>query len=174
MDNPQLFKVMEELRQQCRFALFAFQNVKTSLNGLDPEKVFFYVDAFLTHAVVISRLLWPEREASRGRGDQVRGALEIQEGSALRMQGFRTQLEQTDEKFEDWLTAMEQPNYVEMNLMPMAAISDFKPDAFHRNLDPDTFRLHWRGSVCELKPLVAEIRHAESQVQTWLKTHNPW
>lgn len=174
IDNLALYKFMEQLRRQCRFSQFAFQNVKSSLNGLDPEKVFFYARAFLFHAQAISRFLWPDRPESSARGERIRSELKITETSSLRMKGFRPQLEQEDERFEDWLGALENRNFVDMNLMPTAAISDFKPDSFQWSLDPDTFRFHLRGLPCELKPMAEEIRHLENAIQTWVQTHNPW
>jgi hypothetical protein len=165
---------MDELRQQCRFAHVAYQSLKTSLNALDSERVFYHVHAFLGHAGVVARLLWPAREASMDRGTRLRTELKVGEGSVLQLRGMRPQLEAEDERFEDWLQGLESANYVDMNVMPVAAISDIKPDSFHRSLDPDTFMFHWRGVACELKPVSEELKALDFGIQSWQKTHHPW
>lgn len=174
MDNQRLYRFMDELRQQCRFTQLAFQQLKASLNGLDPEKVFFFVHAFLAHTGLVSRLLWPEREDSRPRGEQLRRELEVSEDSPLRLRGLAAQLEAEDERFEDWLETLDQAGYVDINVMPTAAIRDFKPDSFQRSLDPDTFKLHLRGVACDLKPVLEALKGLDTRIQLWQKTHHPW
>jgi hypothetical protein len=55
MENVILYRLIDELRIQSRFAQFAFQNLKTSVHGLDPERVFFFVHSFLQHAANVNR-----------------------------------------------------------------------------------------------------------------------
>lgn len=174
MDKQMLFKWMEELRQQCRFALGSFQNLKSCLNSVDTEKVFLFVHAFLSHAFVVSRILWPVRENSQARGEALRNELKIGEDSPLGLKSIQAQLQHPDERFEDWLEGLENRNYVDMNVMPAAAIGQFKQDAFQRSLDPDTFRLELRGASCDLRQVWDELRKLEGTVQFWLRSHHPW
>ena len=85
MDKKVLYRTIEELRQQCRLAQASFQSLRLRLNELDQERVFLYVHAFLGHAVMISRLLWPARPASAERGETLRKELDVPPDSALRM-----------------------------------------------------------------------------------------
>lgn len=174
MDNQLFYKLVEETRRQCRLARFAFQNVRSNVNTLDSEKVFFFVDAFLGHVCNVSRLLWPERESSKSRGERMRAELKIADDSPLRLRGIRPQLERFDERVEDWLELPENRNSLDMNLMPQGTISDFKPDRFHRSLDPETFQFSMRGNECELRRVSDEIARLESALQSWFRTHNPW
>ena len=174
MDNPTLYKLMIELRQQCQFSQMAWKEIKSRLNGLDPERVFFYVHAYLKHLDIVSRFLWPERKDSRERGEALRKALNVPNESPLKLGPLREQLEREDERFEDWVGSLAHPDFVDINLMPMAAIVDFKADSFHRSLDSDTFKLHLRGVACDLKPVGNALRQLEISLQSWLKTHNPW
>ncbi len=174
MDNRIFFKALEELRQQCRFAQLAFQNVRTTLNEQDPERVFLHVHAFLNHAATISRFLWPARAESKERGDRLRQELKLADDSPLLLQGVRRQVEGFDEAFEDWLAILESPNYMDMNLMPTGTMSGFKADTFQRSLDPDTFKLHLRGAECDLRKIADETRKLDAAIQQWLRTHNPW
>ena len=174
MDNRLFFKTLDEIRQQCRFAQLAFQNVQASLNEQDPERVFLHVHAFLNHATTISRFLSPARPESKQRGDRLLQELKIATDSPLLLQGVRRQVERFDEAFEDWLSSLDEPNYVEMNLMPTGTMSGFKADTFQRSLDPDTHKLHLRGVECDLRKVADEIRKLDTTIQQWLRTHNPW
>jgi hypothetical protein len=174
MENVIAFKLLEEIKQQCRFAQFAFQNVRTQLNALDQERVFFFVHAFLGHAFHVSRLLWPARESSKPRGDFLRAELKIADNSPLLMREMREHIERPDDWLEDWMQNLANPSYVDMNIMPQGTISDFKQDAFQRSLDPDTFRLTYRGDPCDLRQLATELQKLEAAAQTWLRSHNPW
>ena len=174
MDNQLFYKLVEEVRQQARFAQFAYQNMRTSLAGMDSERVFFYVHAFLGAVANISRLLWPLRPESKARGDQLRAELKVDDGSPLRLADFRQHLDQFDEWLEDWASSLEQRNYVDMNIMPQGTISNYKQDAFHRNLDPETFQFWFRGDLCNLRALSDELRKLEAAVESWVKTHHSW
>jgi hypothetical protein len=174
MDNQLLYKLVEEVRQQGRFAQFAFQNMRTSLAGLDSEKVFFYVHALIAHVSNISRLLWPVRPESKARGDQLRAELKVGDNSPLRLADFRQHVDRFDERLEDWASALEHRNYVDMNIMPQGTISDFKQDAFQRNLDPDMLQFWFRGDLCYLRALSDELRKLDSAVESWLRTHHFW
>jgi hypothetical protein len=63
---------------------------------------------------------------------------------------------------------------VDMNIMPQGTISNYKQDAFQRNLDPDTFQFWFRGDACNLRALADELRKLDSAVESWLKTHHFW
>jgi len=174
MDSPKLFTFVSELQQETRLARLAFRELRTVVNSVDAERVFLWVEAFLSHALVISRFLWPTREASMSRGKALREALGVADDSVLCMKGTRTELEQVDERYEDWLERLEEPRYVAMNVMPATALGDFKQDVFHRSLDPDTFKLELRGVVMELRPLEDALRHLEITMEQWKRSHQPW
>jgi len=174
MEGPVLYKFMEELRQQARFGLLAFQQLKVSLNTPDSERVFLFVHAFLGHALAVARLLWPTRSGSSERGQCLRTELEVGENSALGLGELRGQLENTDERYEDWLKRLDNRKYVDMNVMPAAALGGFKPDAFQRSLDPDTFKLELRGAACDLRHVADALGQMELAIQYWLRSHNPW
>lgn len=174
MDNQLFYKIVEETRLQCRFARIAFQNIRSSVTSLDSENAFFYVDAFLSHANNVSRLLWPEREASKARGERLRTELKITDDSPLRLREIQTQLERFDECVEDWLEPLENRNSMDMNLMPQGTMAGYTPDKFQRSLDPDTFEFSLRGNSCELRRVVDEIARLQTVIEMWFKTHNPW
>lgn len=174
MDKKILYRMIEETRQQCRFAQFTFQALRLRLNELDPERVVVDVHAFLGHAVTISRLLWPVRPSSNGRGETLRNELGVPVDSPLRMPGGREQVQTFDEAYEDWLSALPGADYVDLNLMPTGTMAGSKSDVFQRSLDPDTMVLQLRGVPIPLRKLSDAIRALEGAAQHWLRTHQPW
>jgi hypothetical protein len=174
MDNRQLYRMIEEVRQQCRFAQAAFLSLKLRLTEPDHEKVFVEVHAFLGHATMLSRLLWPERAASAERGRTLRTELKIADTSPLRMGAGRAQVERFDEAYEDWLATLPEANYVDMNLMPTGTMLGSREDVFQRSLDPDTLVLQLRGVPIPLRQISDAIRALESAAQQWLRSHSPW
>ncbi len=174
MNNQILFKFLEEIRLQCRLGRFAYENVRASLLTSDAEKTFFYVEALLGHACAVSRLLWPARAEAKARGEQLRTELKVADGSPLNLREVRARLEASDEQFENWLTALDNPGYLDFNIMPQGSLSGYKQDAFHRSLDPDTYKLVFRGEVLELRAIADELHRLELATQGWLRIHNPW
>lgn len=174
MNNPILFKFVEEIRLQCGLVRIANENMRASVQGLNAERTFFYVHALLNHVAAVSRLLWPERESSLARGERLRGELKVGEQSALKMRDLRRHIDRADESFEDWLAGLETVDYLDFNIMPQGTMQGYKQDRFQRNLDPDTFRLEFRGARCDLRELFSELLRLEAAAQVWLKTHNPW
>jgi hypothetical protein len=171
MDNKILYRTIEELRQQCRFAQTTFQSLRLRLNELDHERVFLETHAFLGHATMISRFLWPARPSSIARGETLRKELQVPEDSPLRMSGGRSQIETFDEAFEDWLAALPGADYVDMNLMPAGTMAGSKTDLFQRSLDPDTMLLQLRGVPIPLRKLSDAMRALDWSIEQWFRTH---
>jgi hypothetical protein len=174
MDPQTAFKLVEELRLQSRLAQFAWLNLRTSLQGLDGEKTFFFVQALLDHAMFTAGLLWPRRPASQDRGAWLRQALRVPDDSPLRLRGIREQLERPDEQFEDWLASLDNKNYVDMNIMPQTALGEVKLDTFQRSLDPDTYKLVLRGATCDLRHVVDVLKQLDVAAVAWQRTNKPW
>jgi hypothetical protein len=174
IDNQVLFKLLEELRLQCRFGKFAYENVRLSLQAMDPEKTFFYVQALLGHADCVSRLLWPAAAGAKGRGQRLRQELKMGDDSPLNLREMRARLEAPDEHLESWIATLESPGYMDFNIMPQGSISSYKQDVFQRSLDPDTYKLAWRGETWDLRRIADELHRLEAATQVWLRTHNPW
>jgi hypothetical protein len=174
MDSKVLYRMVEEVRQQCRFGQVTFESLRLRLNDLNQDRVFVDVHAFLGHAAMISRLLWPNRQESAARGESLRTELKVPADSPLRMTGSRNQVDHFDEAYEDWLATLPEAGYVDVNLMPAGTMLGSKEDVFQRNLDPDTLILHLRGAPIDLRKVSDAIRALEGNAQAWLRTHNPW
>jgi len=165
---------MGEVRQQCRFALSAFESLRLRLNEQDAERVFVDVHAFLGHAFMLARLLWPVRQSSIARGEALRSELKVGVESPLRMGGVHGQIEGWDEAYEDWLSTLPEAGYVDQNLMPTGTMAGSRADVFQRSLDPDTLVLQLRGAPVDLRRLSDSLRALENATQQWLRSHHPW
>lgn len=174
MDSKQLYKFVEEIRQQCRFAQIAIQNMRNEILAMKSEKTFFFVHALLAHANNIALLFWPVREGSKDRGETLRKELKPSEELSRQLKEIRPHLEHYDERYEDWLATLDEWSYVDMNIMPQGTMAGYKQDAFQRNLDPENLKLELRGAPCDLKVLSDQIKKLEASSNTWLRSHNPW
>ena len=83
-------------------------------------------------------------------------------------------MERGDEWMEDWIASLPVVNYVDMNLMPMGTIANFRSDAFQRSLDPENMMLSLRGVSCNLRKISDELIKYETKSSQWMRAHNPW
>lgn len=174
METRVLYKFIEEIRRECHHARLAGAELRTALASLDPGRAAFFVRAFLTHAVTVSRFLWPERPGSAERGNELRGQLKIVEPSPLQLNPMRRHVSSPDETFEDWLNGLSALNYVDFNLMPLGTMAGSPADTFQASLDPDTHQFLWRGSQAHLGQAAEALRRLEGACDNWLKANTPW
>lgn len=174
MENPLIFKLLEELTLQYRFARHAWQDLPAAIQLNDPERVFYCVHTFLAHTANISRLLWPANPATANRGVHLRQELKVDAGSPLELRALRELLDRFDERLVEWAAASEHRSFVQINLMPVGTLAGFKADDFHRSFDPETFRGAFEGVTFDLRLLWKELQKLELSARNWLKSHNPW
>lgn len=174
MDNPLIFKLLEEILMQCRQAHHAASRITVETGMNQPELAVFYADAFLSRAANISRLLWPESPEFTERGEKLRSVLKVDPNAALSLTEHRAQASAYDVRLIEWAKSSERRDFVSVNLMPQGALEGFREDQFHRSLDPDTMRYSFEGISVNLRQLQKELQKIEQQAQIWLKLHNPW
>ncbi|MGB0582659.1 MAG: hypothetical protein ACPGVU_23480 [Limisphaerales bacterium] len=174
MDNKTVYKWVEEVQQRCRFVDMAHDQLRVSLNEQLPEKVFYDVHALLGHVLALHGMFWPKRQSSLPRGDKLRQELKVADASPLNIHNLRGHLAADDESFEDWLTGLRDPNFVDFNLMPVSAMSGMGTDTFQRNLDPENLQMTYRGASCDLKQFHDETRALQTTIERWKREHTPW
>jgi hypothetical protein len=171
MENPRLIKFVEELRQQCRFGLIAWQGLHTSLNGMDNERVFFYVHALLDHSRRVAGFLWSENEALSETSAALREGLKVPESSDLKHPDLEHFAGANETQFDRWLNSLSHLHFLPMNVMPQGTMAEFQQDAFLRNLDPDLYVFHWYNRSIDLGQLVNALRQIDSLAESWLRRH---
>ncbi len=174
MDNPLIFKLLEEILLNCRQARHAWSAIPAKVTANEPELALFYVDGFLSRAVNLSQLLWPDNPESAERGTQLRSALGLTGNLDLTLGEFRKLAAHYDDRLVDWASSAEHRDFVGVNLMPQGTLDGFKEDQFHRNLDPDTLRYSFEGIQVNLRQLQKELAQIEKLARNWHKLHNPW
>ncbi|MCS1410122.1 MAG: hypothetical protein M2R45_03311 [Verrucomicrobia subdivision 3 bacterium] len=169
MERQRLVKVVEEVRRQCRFGKIAWQGLRSSLNGMDSEKAFFYVHALLDRARLTTRFLWPTSEEGAERAGAVREVLKVDEDSALKASELAVFAEAADVQFDRWLDGLGHFRYIGMNIMPQGTMAEFQRDTFLRSLDPEVFQFAWYDRTIDLRKIARSLHELESMADAWLK-----
>jgi hypothetical protein len=158
MDETLRSIFMREVERQCKFALLAGQDLAQALQGGEMDRIWYSVQSILVAAGNISKLLWPPGIGHKVRGEDLRKALNVTNGSPLEPRTFRNHFEHFDERLEDWATASQRRNFVDSNVMPPGAIAGIDPADYLRNLDPVGWTLTFRGDSYALRPVIQAVQ----------------
>ena len=169
MEKQHLIKRVEELRQQCRFGKLAWQGLRSSLNGMDNERAFFYIHALLDRARMVSRFLWSDGDQDEEASVTTREALKVCDASLLAHAELKTFADATSVQFDRWLGGLDQFHYVGMNIMPQGTMSEFQQDAFLRSYDPELNQFRWYDRSIDVRKIANALRDLESVADSWLK-----
>jgi hypothetical protein len=126
-----------ELKQQCIFAIQAYNNIVNALKSRDGDNTWLYLELFLIAAAKISIIFWPQRSPYKKRGEELRNLLSIQDTVAFKATGPRNHLEHFDERLEDWYYSSEHGNLMDKSIVPETTINTGKFDylrAFAENI----------------------------------------
>jgi hypothetical protein len=171
MNEEPTGKWIEEIRLQCRFASHAWQEMRRSLIGMDNEKSFFYVHAFLNHSMEIAQILWPNNKDCNERGKGLREALKLTEDNLLNQSSIRRIVTHFDERLELWMGTADTPHFLNLNVMPKGTVADAREDVFVRSFDSETYRLEILDQTFDLRDLYQTIRQLDKTAETWRKLH---
>lgn len=105
MDNNTLSIYIHELRTQCLHTEAAFNLFNQALNNQAGPGVLFASQMVLKPAAQISSILWPTRARSRGRGEQLRKVLQLNEKHPLNDRRLAELWERADEKLDEWIAS---------------------------------------------------------------------
>lgn len=103
MDQNTLSIYIHELRTQCLHTEAAFNLFNQSLNNQAGPGVLFASLMILKPAAQISSILWPTRARARGRGEQLRKVLQLNEKHPLNDRRLAEIWERADEKLDEWI-----------------------------------------------------------------------
>ena len=176
METKIMFRLVEETRQQCRFARFAYQELRNKLITTDAEKLFFFIDGFLLHLARIQHILWSDGDDVKQKetGESLRKALKFSEGGPLKTPSLQSECVDQLLQFQKWLETLPNSDYLDMNVMPSGTLDDSGADQYHRNLDPETMMLRVRDTQFDLSSFERDLRKIESATESWLRNNHPW
>ena len=174
-----------EVELQCELSLAAAESVNKYFKGqrdrvkagADAERaqvqLFGSLHSFLTHAALVSRLLWPSiprrgREKERGtherrytqaanRGKQVRRALGIQNKEPSGQRTLRDHLEHFDERLDGWVLTSNRRTFIDLGVGTPNRVFGPPLDTM-RWFDQTDWTFHFRGERFDLSALVAWIK----------------
>lgn len=167
MDTAQRVKSVEEVRQLCRFGKYAWQGLRSSLNGMDNEKAFFYIHALLDRARQVSHFIWSSEYSDQSAA--LRDALKVGDDSVLKMGELAVFADAAEGNFYRWLSNLDHDHFLGMNVMPQGTMSEFRQDAFLRSLDPDLFQFTWYDRTVDIRKVARALHDLESVAESWLK-----
>jgi hypothetical protein len=163
MDVYHLRIFQREVARQCDFALMGHNDLVQALNQLERaprgetdnwNRIWYSIQSLLVASANTSKLLWPERKFDL-RGQQLRSSLKVPQDSSLKSRDFRNHFEHFDERLEEWINSSQSHNFIDSNLGPLP--EEAEPVGYHRNFDPVTYTLTFRGESYELMPILKEI-----------------
>ena len=139
--------------------------------SVQEDRVWYSVQAFLSAAANISKLLWPldRRDGAKqfpDRGAHLRRTLAIEESSLLKNKDLRNHFEHFDERIEEWVPTSLVPFESDAIVASKDHVSRVSELFFVlRHLDPETLVLTVGGTEYELPKIVEEIEVLDQHVQ---------
>lgn len=173
-NNAFRFRLLEEVRCQCRFALYAYGQIHGHLQLNVPENVFFYTHAFVRHATDLGKVLWPANPTAAERGKMLCEATAAPERAPADWAALGATLDQFDAHLIAWYGNEAHHSAQPMNLMPVGPLVGFASDNFHRNLDPESMQFIFEGCSCNLRQIADVIRKIDTGAEHWLRHNNSW
>jgi hypothetical protein len=151
--------LLAEVDRQSRFALTAYDDASAALLRRDADRFWGSVQALLTAARHLQRLLH--------RGSELRAAVGVADDSPLHDPALAG-LADVVAALESW-SALQASDPAQLSTIGPRAIAEMSPAGCVRCFDPDTATLTFFGRSLTLTPLlaaIAEIAHrAESELQ---------
>jgi len=177
MDNYLKRVFINEVNNQCRFAIFAFNNIRISSTNLKLELInnyipFYYIHSFLTHTGNLSKILWPNPndEKLQSRGEVLRQELNIIEDLYIKNRKFRNHIEHYDERIDRWAESSERRNFADMNIMSsLNVILGIDPKDFFRTFNPEEMIFYFNHDEYHLVQAVKEIEDTYDKSKEWLR-----
>ncbi len=157
MDKQILRIFQREVERQCKFAIIAAEDLKTSLQAAHTDRIWYSIQSFLVAAGNVSKLLWPSNPQIPDRADGLKQSFGVDDSSPLAPRAFRNHFEHFDERLEKWAISSKRRNFVDSNVGPTGMISGVDPGDYLRNYDTTKNAVTFRGDDYNLKPMVDAI-----------------
>ena len=152
-----VFKIFsDEIKRQCEFSFIALKQMECGLQNKDVNLIWYSIQNFLVAIANISKILWPIPKY-KGRGEELRKKLKISENSLIKSRKFRNHFEHFDERLEKWLKTTKHYNYVDSNIGDIKLIKGIDVEDIHRNFNPNTMELIFRGEKYDLQAVKKEV-----------------
>lgn len=177
MDRRVLRVYQTEVKQQCVFALIAWQEMQMRLNnpeqgltGIDSDRFWTAMQTFLGACAILSKLCWPSDTKGKGespkekfrneRGQELRQSLGLTDSSPLENKEVRNSFEHIDERLDVW--ARRSPKRMLMSRCtgdPGSFVIEppMAPTDWVGYLDCSTMEVTFQGTAVPLKPMLLAV-----------------
>ena len=157
---------LREIEYQSQFAARAAERLVLSGDVFEPIEIWSAIQAILTAAGNVSKILWPPRTRSSPRGETLRALLDVDDQNALSNRNFRNHFEHYDERIEDWLSSTHSAVYVDQIIGPRPGFLRDFPQNAHRNYNPSTQMLTFRGESMSLESILTALDEVRDKCQS--------
>ena len=152
----QTFQIQVEL--QCRFMVYAANDVSVGLKRRDSKFIFYALQNFLNAGANISKLLWGQGGKFERKRKALRDSICVDNNSPLRQVTMRNNFEHFDDRLDKWWKQSKRHNYFDLNLMSRTAIIGADEIDRFRAFDPSSSTLTFWSQDFNLKELMDEVQ----------------
>jgi hypothetical protein len=168
---------LQELIQQCQYAIDAVDQMNECLKNKNPGEFFREAGDFLQHSSAVSRILWPpgntnriKKKRAKHRGTYLKATLTIADGHTLQTRSLRDHFEHFDERLDEWAETSIHKNIVDNMISPRSAIGNVvKDDEIMRMYDPAKKEIVFRGETFNVQALVDGVKDVQAKAKTRLQ-----
>ena len=171
MEKHLLRLFQREVERQCRFAIFAFEDMDNAFSGDAGHRFWYSIQNLLVAIERVSRLLWPPEKEASGWGKELRQSLGVEEDSPLRSRKIAQYFEQFEERLENWYESSESHRFFDSYTEPLDVLASTKPGDRFRGFDTENDAILFHGEMYQLQPIADAVEDLlERAVQ---ETHKP-
>jgi hypothetical protein len=162
MSPSLLLAFQNQILLQCRFLLFASQELERGIAQSDHTLIFYSIQNLLGAAANISKVLWgtqgkkPSEKHRMQARKPLRDSLGVSDSSPMRSVTMRNNYEHFDERLEEWERLSRRHNSIDLSLLSGNAIAGMENRDLFRNYDPVAMTLMFWGEKYDIKALVNE------------------
>lgn len=156
MDSHHLRVFQGQVLDQCKFLIFAAQDINAGLKSRDARRVMYAVQNLLNAGANISKMLWGQRGKKAEERAPLRDSIGISDTSPLREVTMRNHFEHMDERIDRWKSTSARKNYADMLIGPREMIEGIEPTDTFRWFDPVSADVIFWGEAFNIQSLVTE------------------
>jgi hypothetical protein len=191
MNDWQLGAYVHEVQNQATMAKLAASDLQNALTAGDIDRMFFSLQAMLSGAAMLSKLLWPNpnncdergqpldaagqerRRATITRGRELRGALGLASLPILESRQLRNDFEHFDTRLDGYFASLDEDdprNIADFIVGPADMISSGGGGSprYLRSIDPDSGTAHVLDHSLDLKELLRAVVEVGGRAEAWI------
>ncbi|MDF1644267.1 MAG: hypothetical protein P1U80_08785 [Pseudomonadales bacterium] len=148
---------LSEIVRQAEIAKLSATRLKSKDDETNSLEIWCSLQSILIASGNVSKILWPSRQRSKERGENLRSLLGIENGNMLEERKLRNHFEHYDERIGDWCKTNQSAVYIDSKIEPFeTGVSGIEQFA-HREYNPLTKVFMFRGEKFDIGGLLVEL-----------------